>query len=98
MGPKLTSRFLLPLAAAASSAPGLARASYGLDMLPPASPIARQIYDLHWAIMWVCVAIFVIVFGAMFYSVFKHRKSAGAKAAHFHENTTVEVVWTVIPS
>ena len=66
-------------------------------MLPPASPIASQIYDLHWAIMWVCVAIFVIVFGAMFYSVFKHRKSAGAKAAHFHENTTVEVVWTVIP-
>lgn len=97
MGPSLTSRLLSPLAAGAALTPGLTGASYGLDMLPPASPIASQIYDLHWAIMWVCVAIFVIVFGAMFYSVFKHRKSAGAKAAHFHENTTVEVVWTVIP-
>lgn len=97
MGHKLTSRCLTLLVAAAALAPGLAQASYGIDMLEPASPIARQIYDLHWAILWVCVAIFVIVFGAMFYSVFKHRKSAGAKAAHFHENTTVEVVWTVIP-
>lgn len=97
MGPSPTSRLLPPLAAAVALAPGLTRASYGLDMLPPASPIASQIYDLHWAIMWVCVAIFVVVFGAMFYSVFKHRKSVGAKAAHFHENTTVEVVWTVIP-
>jgi cytochrome c oxidase subunit 2 len=68
-----------------------------VDILPPASPIAQQIYDLHWAILWICVGIFVIVFGAMFYSIFKHRKSAGAKAAHFHENTTIEVIWTVIP-
>lgn len=89
--------FVPALPVALACLPGAGWASYGYDMLPPASPIARQIYDLHWAIMWVCIAIFVIVFGAMFYSVFKHRKSAGAKAAHFHENTTVEVVWTVIP-
>lgn len=98
MGPKplrhsAVSTFLF----SAAALPGLAQASYGYDMLPPASPIARQIYDLHWAIMWVCIVIFVVVFGAMFYSIFKHRKSAGAKAAHFHENTTIEVVWTVIP-
>ncbi len=74
-----------------------ANAAYDVDILPPASPIAQQIYDLHWAILWVCVAIFFVVFGAMFYSVFKHRKSVGAKAAHFHENTTVEVIWTIIP-
>jgi len=74
-----------------------ANAAYDVDILPPASPIAQQIYDLHWAIMWVCIVIFVVVFGAMFYSIFKHRKSVGAKAAHFHENTTVEVIWTVIP-
>jgi len=43
------------------------------------------------------VVIFVAVFGAMFYSIFKHRKSVGHKAAHFHENTTVEVIWTIIP-
>ena len=74
-----------------------ANAAYHVDILPPASPIARQIYDLHFAILWVCVVIFFVVFGAMFYSVFKHRKAAGAKAAHFHENTTIEVIWTVIP-
>jgi len=85
------------LAAAALVLGATANAGYDVDILPPASPIARQIYDLHWAILWVCVGIFVVVFGAMFYSVFKHRKAAGAKAAQFHENTTVEVIWTVIP-
>jgi cytochrome c oxidase subunit 2 len=85
------------LATAALTASAAARAAYDVDILPPASPIAQQIYDLHWAIMWVCAVIFVLVFGAMFYSIFKHRKSVGAKAAHFHENTTVEVIWTVIP-
>jgi cytochrome c oxidase subunit 2 len=83
--------------AAAACAGATANAAYDVDILPPASPIAQQIYDLHWAIMWVCIVIFVVVFGAMFYSIFKHRKSLGAKAAHFHENTTVEVIWTVIP-
>jgi cytochrome c oxidase subunit II len=84
-------------AAAALAAGATAHAGYDVDILPPASPIAQQIYDLHWAIMWVCAGIFVVVFGAMFYSIFKHRKAAGAKAAHFHENTTVEVIWTIIP-
>jgi cytochrome c oxidase subunit 2 len=85
------------LAAATLLSGAAANAAYDVDILPPASPIAQQIYDLHWAIMWVCVGIFVVVFGTMFYSVFTHRKAAGAKAAHFHENTTVEVIWTVIP-
>ncbi|MGE0358332.1 MAG: cytochrome c oxidase subunit II [Burkholderiales bacterium] len=89
--------FFRPAAAAAALGAGLAHAAYDVDILPPASPIAQQIYDLHWAILWVCVVIFVGVFGTMFYSVFKHRKSVGAKAAQFHENTTVELVWTVIP-
>jgi cytochrome c oxidase subunit 2 len=47
--------------------------------------------------MLVCLGIFVVVFGAMFWSLIKHRKAAGHQAAHFHENTTVEIVWTVIP-
>ncbi|NJD89327.1 MAG: cytochrome c oxidase subunit II [Betaproteobacteria bacterium] len=83
--------------AAALAAGASANAAYDVDILPPASPIAQQIYDLHWAIMWVCIVIFFLVFGAMFYSILKHRKSLGAKAAHFHENTTVEVIWTIIP-
>jgi len=74
-----------------------ARADYMVDILNPASPTAKDAYDLHWGIMWVCVAIFFIVFGTMFWSIFKHRRSKGAKAAQFHENTTIEIIWTVIP-
>ena len=72
-------------------------ATYDVDILPPASPMAQEAYDLHWGIMYVCIAIFVVVFGAMFWSIFKHRRSKGAKAAQFHENTTIEVIWTIIP-
>ena len=56
--------------------------------------IARQIYDLHTLIMWIVVGIFVVVFGAMIYAIIRHRKSAGRQAQQFHENTTVEIVWT----
>jgi cytochrome c oxidase subunit 2 len=72
-------------------------ATYDVDIMEPVTPISREIYMLHWGILWVCVAIFVIVFGAMFWSIFKHRRSAGAKAAQFHENTTIEVIWTIVP-
>jgi cytochrome c oxidase subunit II len=70
---------------------------YEMDILPPASPMAADAYDLHWGILWVCVAIFFIVFGVMFWSIFKHRRSMGAKAAQFHENTTIEIIWTLVP-
>jgi cytochrome c oxidase subunit 2 len=54
-------------------------------------------YDLHIFIMWVCVVIFIGVFGTQLYSIINHRKSKGYKAANFHHSTTVEVIWTVIP-
>ena len=72
-------------------------AGYDVDILPPASAVAKEIYDLHWAILWVCVGIFVVVFGAMFWSLFMHRRAMGAKAAQFHENTTIEILWTIVP-
>jgi cytochrome c oxidase subunit 2 len=72
-------------------------ADYALNLQAPASKVASDVYHLHNLIMLVCLGIFIVVFGAMFYSLFAHRKSRGHKAAHFHENTTVEVVWTVIP-
>jgi cytochrome c oxidase subunit 2 len=76
--------------------PSIACASrYNLQ--DPNSVLGQAIYDLHNMILWVCLLIFVGVFAVMFYAVFKHRKSTGHKAAHFHENTLVEVVWTVIP-
>lgn len=74
-----------------------AHAEYAINLPTPHTPMAVQIYGLHSLILWVCVVIFVLVFGFMFYSIYKHRKSTGHKAAHFHENTSVEIAWTVIP-
>jgi cytochrome c oxidase subunit 2 len=86
----------LSAAAAAFLAAGAALANqYNLE--PPQSIIAREIYDLHTLIMWIIVVIFVVVFGAMTYAIVMHRKSVGHKAEQFHENTTVEIIWTVIP-
>ena len=67
------------------------------DFQPPVTPVAREIYDLHYLMLYICIAVFVLVFSVMFYSIFKHRKSVGAKAEQFHENTTVEIVWTLVP-
>ena len=74
-----------------------ALADYAFNLQPPASQVAQDVFNLHNLIMLVCLGLFIVVFGAMFYSLLKHRKSKGHQAAHFHENTTVEVVWTVIP-
>lgn len=59
--------------------------------------VSHAVHSLHMTIFWICVAIAVIVFGVMFWSIFHHRKSRGAKAAQFHENTLVEIIWTLIP-
>ncbi len=78
--------------------PVLARAAYDVNIAQPASSISSQIYDLHMYILYVCAAIFVIVFALMFYSIFKFRRSNGAKPdVNFHESTLIEVIWTVIP-
>jgi cytochrome c oxidase subunit 2 len=75
---------------------GLAAASrYNLQ--DPNSAVGEGIYELHTMVTIVCLVIFVGVFGFMFYAVINHRKSQGHKAAHFHENTTVEVIWTTVP-
>lgn len=76
---------------------GLAQAEYKLNFQEPASQLARDVYDMHIWMMWVCTVIFVAVFGVMFYSVFRHRKSLGGTPATFHESTKVEILWTVIP-
>jgi cytochrome c oxidase subunit 2 len=59
--------------------------------------ISHRVYDLHMFSLWICVAIGVVVFGVMFYSIFAHRKSKGAVASHFHESTKLEIAWTVAP-
>ncbi len=67
------------------------------NMTKGVTDISGKVYDLHMLIFYICCAIALVVFGAMFYSMFRHRKSKGAVAANFHESTKVEVVWTVIP-
>ncbi|MGI9291627.1 MAG: cytochrome c oxidase subunit II [Gammaproteobacteria bacterium] len=76
---------------------GGATAEWGMNLRPGVTPISQQAYDLHMLIMWICVAIGVVVFGIMFISIIKHRKSKGAKPATFHESTTVEIIWTIVP-
>ena len=68
-----------------------------LNLPMPATRIAAEQIWLHWFMMIVCTVIFLAVFGVMFYSIWKHRKSVGHKAANFHESTAVEIAWTVIP-
>jgi cytochrome c oxidase subunit 2 len=84
------------LAVAATAGAGAAWANQ-YNLQPPQSIIADQIYDLHTLIMWIIFAIFVLVFGFMMYAIVKHRKSVGHEAEQFHENTTVEIAWTIIP-
>lgn len=68
-----------------------------LNMTQGVTGVSNEIYDLHMTVVWICVWISVVVYGVMFYSMFAHRKSKGYKAANFHESTTVELLWTILP-
>ncbi len=68
-----------------------------LNMPKGVTQISNEVYTLHMRIFYICVAIGVAVFGVMIISMFLHRKSRGVKPADFHESTTVEIVWTVVP-
>ena len=68
-----------------------------LNMHPAVTKIAEEQHWLHWFMLIVCIVIFVAVFGVMFYSIWKHRKSVGHKAANFHESVAVEIAWTIVP-
>jgi len=68
------------------------------NLRPAGSTLAADIHDLHEYVMLLCTVIFVGVFSFMFWSVYAHRKSKGHQAAQFHENTTIEILWTVIPA
>ena len=68
-----------------------------LNIQLPATKIAEEQVWLHWFMMVICTVIFIAVFGVMFYSILKHRKSLGYKAANFHDSVKVEIAWTIIP-
>lgn len=92
----LVAAFSTAIARAAEDMPG-GPAVNQLNFTPAATKIMQEIHWLHWMMLIICALIFVGVFGVMFYSILKHRKSLGAKSASFHESTTVEIIWTVIP-
>ena len=68
-----------------------------VNMTAGVTSVGQSIYDLHMTILWICVIIGLLVFGVMFYSIYYHRKSRGVTPATFHESTTVEIAWTVVP-
>ena len=68
-----------------------------LNLHPAVTKIAEEQAWLHWFMMILCTVIFLAVFAVMFYSIWKHRKDKGYKAANFHESVTVEVIWTIVP-
>ena len=74
-----------------------AMAEYALNLTKPVTSTAREILSLHNLILLICLVIFVLVFSVMFYSIFAHRKSRGAKAASFHHSTVLEILWTAVP-
>ena len=89
-------RFLLALSAGALPA-AKAFAEFALNLHAPATDLAQDIFDLHALILWICLAIFIVVFVPMFVALIRHRKSTGHQAAKFHDNLAVEIVWTAIP-
>ncbi|WP_198243625.1 cytochrome c oxidase subunit II [methane-oxidizing endosymbiont of Gigantopelta aegis] len=75
-----------------------AHADYTLNLTEGVTQVSKDVHDLHMLILWICVFIGIAVFGTMFYSIYHHRKSKGHKAEQFHHNTTVEIIWTIIPT
>ena len=71
--------------------------TWQMNMFKGVTPLSQDIYDLHMIAMLVCAIIGVLVFGVMFYSLIYHRKSRGYKAASFHDNNRLEIVWSIIP-
>ncbi len=92
----LTPALLLPAWAQVGDLPGGPGVNQ-LNLTDPASAIAADIEWLHWVMLAICAVIFVAVFGVMFYSILKHRKSVGAKPANFHDSVKVEIAWTIVP-
>lgn len=83
-------------ASAVNDLPG-GPAVHQLNLPPAVTKIAEEQHALHWMMMFICLGIFIAVFGVMFYSIFKHRKSLGHQPASFHESIKVELAWTIVP-
>lgn len=98
MSGKKLSRILTVLAGLATVvSTGSARADWALNLTQGVTSISRDVYDLHMIVLLIVTIVGIAVFSVMTYSIIKHRKSKGAKAAQFHEKTSTEIIWTTIP-
>ena len=77
--------------------PNIAFADLKLNLTEGVTSISQQAYDLHMLVLWIVTIVGIAVFAVIIYSLIYHRKSKGAVAAQFHESTTVEVIWTIVP-
>ena len=69
-----------------------------LNMTPGVTQTAANAYSAHMMMLWICVVIGVVVFGAMAYALLKFRKSKGAVPdTGLTHSTKLELIWTVIP-
>jgi cytochrome c oxidase subunit II len=87
----------LRIALASGGLVSLAGCGVQWNMTPGVTPMSREIYELHMLVLLICVGIGIVVFGAMFWAIYRHRKSRGALPAKFHEHTGIEVLWTIVP-
>lgn len=88
----------LVVASLISTLSGTVNAAWELNLQEPVTALAKRVYDLHSLLLWVIVIIFVGVFAVVAWSIVFHRKSRGHKAADFHDNTKVEIAWTIVPT
>jgi cytochrome c oxidase subunit 2 len=96
----MSNKLLGKLAALATALAGFAtsaNAAWEVNMPRGVTAVSNEVYGLHMLIFWVCVAIAVVVFGAMIVSLVKHRKSVGVEPAKFTHSTKAEIIWTIIP-
>ncbi len=68
------------------------------DMREGVTEISQRVQNLHHISLGVCVVVGIVVFGAMFYTMYAHRRSKHPVPAKFHESTPVEIIWTIIPT
>ncbi len=92
---RLAGRGAIALALLVIASPALAE--WVLNMPEGVTSTSREVYSLHMQIFYIVVVIGVLVFGAMIFSIVRHRKARGVKPAQFHHSTGVEIVWTIIP-
>lgn len=78
-------------------APAALASNLPLNLPRGVTEVSQSVYNLHMFVFGVCVVIGVAVFGVMFWSIVRHRKSRGVKPATFHDNVRIEIAWTVIP-